>query len=153
MNGDLAARIAQFLNAHHVMSLATVGEDGAHAANVFYVRDGLALIWVSDPASRHSRHIAAQPAIAATIAPDYADFPEIRGLQISGHAGPVAGAPEQARAQRLLQARYPFLQRTLDGPPELAAAYQRAQFFRLDPARIVMIDNTRGFGAKETLVL
>jgi len=48
MNSDLTARITAFLDAHHVMSLATVGGDGPHAANLFYARDGYALIWVSD---------------------------------------------------------------------------------------------------------
>jgi hypothetical protein len=38
-----------------VMSLATSGESGPHAANVLYVRDDFALLWVSDPISRHSR--------------------------------------------------------------------------------------------------
>jgi hypothetical protein len=58
MNAETVARVIAFLDAHHVMSLATSGESGPHAANVLYVRDDFALLWVSDPISRHSREIA-----------------------------------------------------------------------------------------------
>jgi hypothetical protein len=36
MHAQAAARIAAFLDAHHVMSLATSGRDGPHAASLFY---------------------------------------------------------------------------------------------------------------------
>src|SRR6266545_3438203 len=86
MNSNLAARVMAFLDAHHVMSLATVGGDGPHAANLFYARDGYALIWVSDPTSRHSRHIEERAGVAATIARDCCDFPDVQGLQVRGRA-------------------------------------------------------------------
>ena len=79
---DLADRIAEFLDAHHVMSLATCGPHGPHGANVFYARDGLSLLWVSDRQSTHSMNIEINPQVSATIAPDYRDFAEIRGVQI-----------------------------------------------------------------------
>jgi uncharacterized protein YhbP (UPF0306 family) len=151
MSKELAERVVSFLDAHHVMSLATLGEDGPHATSVFYVRDGFALIWISDPDSKHSVHIEALSKTAATIAPDYADFPEIQGLQISGHAERITGELERVGAQRLLQSRYLFLQRLAEAPKELLDAYKRAQFYRLNPDRIVLIDNRRGFGSKETL--
>lgn len=153
MSTDLTDRIEAFLDAHHVVSLATLGPDGPHAANLFYVRDGLALIWVSDPASRHSEHIAAHPAVAATIAPDYSDFPEIRGLQLHGRAQLIASGEPQARAHALMQARFAFLRTTSAPDSPLRAAWERARFYRLEPGRIVLIDNTRSFGSKEILEL
>ena len=152
MSDELAARIASFLDAHHVMALATSGPDGAHAANLFFARDGLAPIWLSDPASRHSTHIALSPRVAATIAPDFSDFPEIKGLQLSGWARLVRDG-EQARARDLMQARYPFLRTAFAPGSPLQAAYARARFYRLEPARIALIDNSRGFGSKEVLDL
>jgi uncharacterized protein YhbP (UPF0306 family) len=150
---DLVARIASFLDAHHVVSLATSGPEGAHAANLFFACDGLALIWVSDPGSRHSSHIALDARVAATIAPDYCDFPEIKGLQLSGCARPISDDAECARARDLMQARYAFLRTALAAGSPLRAAYERARFYRLDPTRIVLIDNSRGFGSKEVLDL
>jgi hypothetical protein len=151
MSAGLAQRIAAFLDAHHVMSLATAGDKNPHAANVFYARDGLGLVWVSDPASQHSCDLQVRPQAAATIAPDYADFPEIQGLQVRGMAHRVADPGEQAHLLGLLKARYPFLAKLDTAPPDLKAAWARAALYRLDPQRIVMIDNTRGFGHKETL--
>ena len=153
MTDDLADRIVSFLDAHHVMSLATIGQDGPHAASLFYVRDRFALIWLSDPASRHSVHIDARPNVAATIAPDYCDFPEIQGLQICGQAERIRTELDQVRARKCLQTRYPFLQNASAGLRELRDAYDHAQIYRLHPARIVLIDNKRGFGSKEILDL
>ena len=152
MNMELAERIATFLATHHVLSLATGGPSGPHAANLFYACDGLTLVWVSDPTALHSRAIAADPRVAATIAPDYTDFAVIRGLQFAGMARRVA-EPERARHLALLEMRYSFLKQLADAPAELRTAYARIAVYRLEPARIVLIDNTMGFGHKETLDL
>ena len=153
MSDDLAERVENFLDLHHVMSLATLGPDGAHAANLFYARDGLTLFWVSDGDTRHSRHIAADPRVSATVAPDYADFAAIRGVQIRGRAEHVTATMQRIRLLALLAARYAFLGRMAEAPAKLRAAYERTQVYRLTPAEIVFIDNTKGFGHKETLTL
>ncbi len=150
-NADTAARIASFLDAHHVMALATCGEAGPHAANLLYVRDGFALLWVSHPGSRHSRDIAGDARVAATIAPDYVEIDTIRGIQISGRARALSGASHRAQARSLLEARYASLQRLSLG--RLRQAYEDMELYRLEPARIVLIDNSRGFAHKDTLEL
>jgi uncharacterized protein len=93
------------------MALATCGEGGPHAANVLYVRDGFALLWVSHPTSRHSREIANDARVAATIAPDYVEVDAIRGIQIWGRAHALSGASHRTHARLLLEARYPSLKR------------------------------------------
>lgn len=151
-NDDLAGRIATFLDAHHVMSLATCGPRGSHAANVFYARDGLSLFWVSDWQSTHSRNIAINPQVSATIAPDYSDFDEVCGVQIFGEAHQLSDAAERDGARALLATRYPTLQRLSDRPM-IEQAYSSAEAYRLVPNRIIMIDNRCGFGHKDTLDL
>jgi uncharacterized protein YhbP (UPF0306 family) len=154
MNNDrpqILLEIAALLDRHHVMSLATVCPDGPRAANLFYARDGFALLWVSDPSSRHSVAVEADARVAATIATDYSDFPEIQGLQISGRAFRVIETSSRQHARRRLEARYPFLHAAADASEELRKAYERAQFYRLEPASITIIDNTRGLGFKQTL--
>lgn len=153
MSADLADRIGAFLAAHHVMSLATSGPNGPHAANLFYACDGLALVWVSEPDTRHSRDIEADSRVAATIAPDYSDFAVIRGVQIAGAARQIVAEDHRMRLLALLEARYSFLRQSAAGPAELRQAYARISVYRLEPARLVMIDNTKGFGHKETLAL
>jgi uncharacterized protein YhbP (UPF0306 family) len=152
MNAQTVTRIAAFLDAHHVMSLATCGRDGPHATNLFYVRDGFALIWVSDPNSRHSTDIADDEVVAATISPDCFDIDDIRGVQISGHAHGVT-TDARAHARRLLEARYPRVKSLFEASSAMREVYARMEFYRLEPMRMVLIDNSRGFGHKETLEL
>jgi uncharacterized protein YhbP (UPF0306 family) len=111
----------------------------------------LALVWVSEPDTRHSREIEADSRVAATIAPDYSDFAAIRGVQIAGTARRIVAEDHRMRLLALLEARYPFLRQLTAGPAELRQAYARISVYRLEPARLVMIDNTKGFGHKETL--
>jgi len=153
MSSDLADRIGSFLAAHHVLSLATFGPGGPHATNVFYACDGLALVWVSEPDSRHSREIETDSRVAATIAPDYSDFAEVRGVQIAGTARRIVAEDQKTRYLAQLEARYPFLRQLGAGPARLREAYARISVYRLAPARMVMIDNTKGFGHKETIEL
>jgi uncharacterized protein YhbP (UPF0306 family) len=152
MDDERAHRFLAFLDAHHVMSLATVGADGPHAASLFYARDGFTLVWVSDPTSRHSQHVEGGAAVAATVAPDYDDFQTARGVQIVGHARRISEAQERGRARHILETRYAFLRRA-DLPAAVREAYAQAEFYRLEPTRLTMIDNARGFAAKDTLEL
>jgi uncharacterized protein YhbP (UPF0306 family) len=153
MTDGLRQRIGTFLGAYHVLSLATSGPNGPHAANLFYACDDLAPVWMSDPDTQHSRDIAAEPRVAATVAPDYSDFAAIRGVQMRGLARQIAAADERARLLGLLETRYPFLGQLAAAPPKLREAYARTAVYRLQPSRIVWIDNTQGFGHKETLDL
>lgn len=151
MNTELGRRIGAFLAAHQVMSLATSSASGPHAANLFYACDGLALVWVSEPDTQHSREIETDPRVAATVAPDYSDFAVIQGVQIAGVARRIVAAEERTRHLALLEARYPFLRQLATGPVKLQQAYARIAVYRLQPARIVLIDNRIAFGHKETL--
>lgn len=151
---NLGLDVEAFLAAHHVVSLATTDDDGGpHAACVMYALDGLRLYWMSDPESRHSRHIGARPRVTATVAPDYSDFREIRGLQLFGRARRLVDETESAQARQRMLSRYAFLAELASGPPALRAAFEKAGFYCLEPDRITLIDNTKGFGHKDTLEL
>jgi uncharacterized protein YhbP (UPF0306 family) len=150
-NAALRDEIRAFLLAHHVVSLATIVDGAAHAASVMFAAEDLSLYWTSDPGSRHSLAIERNSRVAATVAPDYADFRFIRGVQIAGRACRLGEAAEAAHARELLRRRFPFL-RELDGmPAALRAALDKGAYYRLDPDTITLIDNTRGFGNRHTL--
>jgi uncharacterized protein len=151
LSSETAERTKSFLDVHHVVSLATSGPDGPHAANVFYARDGFALVWVSDPRSRHSRNLKRDGQIAATVAPDCLELEDVRGVQIFGHAHAISDASDRARALRLIAARYPCVAQLARAPSGLCEAYATIAAYRLEPERIVLIDNSRGFGHKDTL--
>lgn len=149
---ELRAEILAFLDAHTVMTLATAGH-GGHACSLMYARDGFSLLWVSDPDSRHSRELEAEPRCAVTIAPDYEDFKEIRGLQIHGNARRINNPAARAKGMAKLAARYAFLKQFLTGPAELKRQMRKAAVYRLDPERITLIDNSKGFGHRDVLDL
>jgi uncharacterized protein len=153
MTIELRRQIGSFLAAHQVMSLATFGASGPHATSLFYACDELALVWLSEPETRHSREIEADPRVAATVAPDYSDFSTIRGVQIAGTAHRVVVGDERMRHLVQLEARYPFLGQLASGPLKLRQANARTAVYWLQPARIVLIDNSKGFGHKETLAV
>jgi hypothetical protein len=153
VSADTAQRIADFLDAHHVLSLATSGMNGPHAANVFYARESFALLWVSDPKTRHSMDIEVENRVAATVARDCRDFKDIVGVQICGRARAIIDASGRLSTGKILETRYPFLTRLSELPAVLRDAYGCVAFYRLEPERITLIDNSRGFGQKEMLEL
>ncbi len=151
---NLKHDIEQFLAAYHVMTLATTGEDGVvHAASLMFVAEDLSLYWMSDSAARHSRHLETDPRVAATVAPDYTDFHAIRGLQITGAARRLRDPAELDHARQLLRSRYAFLDQLARGPAALREAAQKAGHYRLTPERITLIDNSKGFGHKDSVLV
>jgi len=72
-------------------------------------------------------------------------------VQITGKARRIVAADERMRHLAQLEARYSFLGQLAAGPSKLRQAYARTAVYRLDPVRVVLIDNTKGFGHKETL--
>jgi uncharacterized protein YhbP (UPF0306 family) len=98
------ADLYAFLDAHHVAHLATAGEGGPHAAAVFFARvgDGAAITWISAPHVLHSRHLAVDPTVAASISPSAPGLGRIEGVQLRGR---VRVGVEEARDAWL--ARFP----------------------------------------------
>ena len=85
-------RWRDYLERHHVMTLATCSADGPWAAAVFYVqRSAPPCIFLSSPSSRHCRNLAQDPRCAATIQEDYSDWTQIKGIQLEGRRHRVAG--------------------------------------------------------------
>ena len=65
----------------------------------------------------------------------------------------MSGKGPRAHARRLLEARYPRVKPLFGASSPMREAYARMQFYQLEPTRMVLIDNSRGFGHKETLEL
>jgi uncharacterized protein YhbP (UPF0306 family) len=150
MSTDLRNRVLALLGEHHVMTLATAGNDGPWAAAVFYANDGLKLYFLSAPSTRHAQHLAANPRVAATIQRDYDDWPGIRGLQIEGTAREVA-PQDEARVRALYQSRYPLIGGGAGVPRKILEALDRIRWYELVPEDIHLIDNTLGFAHRELL--
>lgn len=139
-----------YLQAHHVMTLATHGSDGPWAAAVFYVSDGFTLYFLSAPASRHAAAIAAHARVAITVQEDYADWPQIKGIQAEGLACEVSG-DEEKRARRLYGDKYPVVGKLALAPAAIVKALAKVRWYRFMPERLYFIDNSAGFGHRDEI--
>jgi uncharacterized protein YhbP (UPF0306 family) len=151
---DLRVRIADYLRAHHTMTIATnaAGEQTPHAAHVFYaVDDRLRLVFLSQPASLHGCHIGTEAQVAATVSEEYQEWEMIQGVQIWGRAKLLRGSA-RAAALALYLKRFPFVKGMMGGrihSPKLGDI----GVYRVEPIRAAFTDNTTGFFGRETLEL
>jgi uncharacterized protein len=148
----LCARVLEYLRARHVMTLSTQGDAGPWAAAVFFVNDGFTFYWLSAPSSRHSMELRRNPRVAAAVHEDYAAWPEIKGVQIEGHAGEAAAA-EETRARSLYREKYPLVGATSRAPAPIVVALAKARCYKLVAERVHFLDNTIAFGHREELDL
>jgi hypothetical protein len=145
----LRRTVQAYLAMHNVLSLATHGPEGPWAASVFYVHVEWTFYFLSDPDSRHSRDIALNSRVAATINPDYTDWREIRGVQLAGTAALVTNPGELARGFTAYQRKYPFVTHERQTPAELARALRHVRLYRLVPSQLLFVDNSHGLGHRE----
>ena len=78
--------IQKFIRNHNTMTLATYGKKGIGAAAVFYApsKEGISLIFVSNPKSEHIINLENNNKCAATIQEDGLKWDMIKGLQVKG---------------------------------------------------------------------
>jgi uncharacterized protein len=145
-----AARQAalDYLQRHHVMSLATSGPLGLWAAAVFYANDSFELIFLSAAHSRHAQNMAAEPRVAATIQEDYDDWRAIKGIQLEGVVRLLAGA-ERKRAIARYRERHAFL---VTAPAPVRLALGLVNWYCLSPDLLYFVDNERGFGHRDEII-
>lgn len=145
---DARAAALAYLATHHVVTLATSGPEGVWAAAVFYANDGFRLTFLSAGHTRHAQAIAGTPQVAATIQEDYADWPAIQGLQLSGTARQLAGAEREAAIGRYRN-KYPFIAQPI---PALVTALAKVNWYLLEPDLVYFIDNSQGFGHRDVVM-
>jgi hypothetical protein len=148
----LPPQVEAYLASHRVMTLATTGPAGPWAAAVFYVHRGPALYFLSSPGSRHGLALAQDARCAATIQEQYADWAQIQGIQLEGRVVEVQGE-EQFQARQHYGEKFPSVGALSAAPAELAAAWAKVRWYRLQAARLCFIDNSRGFGHRDTFDL
>ena len=146
---ELADAIADYLDGHSVLNLATAGPEGPHAASVFYARRAFELFWFSEPTTRHSRDLARGIGCAGTITENVEDHTLIQGLQLQGVGEELTDAAERQAGLDALLARYDFLKDFMAG--DGAARMEATSIYRFRPLHITWIDNSVSFGFRQTL--
>jgi uncharacterized protein (TIGR02284 family) len=147
---DEAATIrrAQVLvDSHHTLTLATVGDGGPWASSVSYVHDAFTFYFVSDPRSRHASNILSDARVSATINDDFAEWTDIRGVQLEGRGEIVSDLTARIDIFAKVLSRFPFLH-TIEGDPEDVAAESSYAAFKITPSRLWLVDHDRGQHAR-----
>ena len=145
-------QVQRYLREHHVMTLASHGDAGVWAAAVFYANDGFAIYFLSSPSSRHCQNLASSPRASAAIHEDYAEWREIKGVQMEGIASVLSG-DEEEKARRLYAAKFPIVGKPEQMPASIIKALAKVRWYKLIPDRLYFIDNSAGFGHRDEIEL
>jgi uncharacterized protein YhbP (UPF0306 family) len=148
MKGSVRTRAEKYLRDHNVATLATRGSGDLWAAAVFYVNDGFTLYFLSSPTTRHCANLAQDPAVALTIQEDYADWLEIKGIQIEGVCSEISGAEEEL-ARRLYGKKFPVVGLLAQAPAAIVKALAKVRWYKVVPQRLYFIDNSAGLGHRD----
>jgi len=93
-------RISRFLRRHHVLTLSSVSDAGSWTAHVFYayMPDHNALVFTTDPGTRHGREMFEYPTVSGGIVLETKVVGRIRGIQLTGKTKRLGD--EETRDQR-----------------------------------------------------
>ena len=133
----LHKRIRSLFRRHHLLSIATVSEQGPWCASCFYAWDeeNNTLIITTDTDTRHGAEFRANPNVAGTIALETKRIGRIRGAQFTGTVSEPTG-DDLRRAKTVYLKRFPY------------AALADLHLWTIRLNHIKLTDNRLGFGKK-----
>lgn len=145
MQPDTERFILDMLQAHNILTLATVREDGyPQATTVGYVHEGLILYIGTFAEAQKVANIRRCPKVSLTIDKDNDDWSQIKGLSMGGTAEILTDPDAIARVATLFTAKFPQIA-ALAVPIDPATVV----FLKVTPSVISVLDYTKGFGHTE----
>ena len=131
-------RILKFLKKHHVCTLATCRENQPWCTSVFYVflEEETALVFTSDPATRHMAEVMCNQKVAGAIAVETEVIGLIRGVQFSGVVHEPSEPEIKKRVLLAYLKRFPY------------AILNASPLWILKLHEVKLTDNRLGFGKK-----
>jgi uncharacterized protein YhbP (UPF0306 family) len=104
MNVD--QQIIDFINEHHLLTLATSKGNIPYCCNVFYVYDlaNNQLIFSTDTKTKHAQDFTLNPNVAGSIALETKEVTKIQGVQLLGKITELKGGDLKAAKKQYLQA-------------------------------------------------
>ncbi len=143
MDESMKQKVLALLDAHRIMTIATLRPDGwPQATTVGYANEGLALYFLCGLDSQKAANIARDNRVSLTIDHDTDQVMEITGLSMAARAEPVLDHAEGEKVLRLLMAKY-SPQKSLPLPMPKP---EEVRIFRVTPVVISVLDYTKGFG-------
>ena len=144
MDDSFKAKILALLDAHRIMTLATLRPDGwPQATTVGYVSEGLTIYFLCGLDSQKANNLARDSRVSLTIDHDTPDMMAITGLSIAGHAVEIRDSAEAGRIIAMLPGKYP---EAAAAPPFPMPSPHDVRVFKVTPLVISVLDYTQGFG-------
>jgi len=102
-------QIIEFINEHHLLTLATSNNNEPYCCNAFYVfdKENRALIFSSDTTTKHAQDFIKNPKVAGSIALETKVVGKIQGLQLLGEIIKLNGKKLEKASKQYLKA-YPY---------------------------------------------
>lgn len=150
MKDAIRNQILRLLDAHRIMTVATLRPDGwPQATTVGYVNEGLTLYFLCGLKSQKAMNLAKDDRVSLTIDHDTADVMAITGLSMAARATPVTDRAEAEKVLRMLPLKYP------DAPPlpMKMPTPDEVRLFRVEPVVISVLDYSKGFGYTELVTV
>lgn len=131
------SKITDFIDEHHVLTLATSNENMPYCANCFYVylKNENAFVFTSDNATKHVQQAIKNERVAGSVVLETSVIGKIQGIQFTGRMFLPDGDLAKT-ANRKYMLRYPF------------AKLMDTQLWVLEIDFIKFTDNRLGFGKK-----
>jgi nitroimidazol reductase NimA-like FMN-containing flavoprotein (pyridoxamine 5'-phosphate oxidase superfamily) len=144
MDDQIKQKVLALLEAHRIMTIATLRPDGwPQATTVGYVSQGLTLWFLCGLDSQKARNITHDNRVSITIDHDTPDLLSITGLSMAARAHRVSDRAEAEKVIGMLPLKYP------DAPPATAQmkmpSPEDVALFRVVPEIISVLDYTQGF--------
>jgi len=144
MDDLMKRKILSLLEAHRIMTIATLRPDGwPQATTVGYVNEGLRIWFLCGLQSQKAGNLALDDRVSLTIDHDTADLMSITGLSMAARAHRVTDRAEAEKVIAMLPLKYPdappsTAQMKMPGPDDVA-------LFRVVPEIVSVLDYTKGF--------
>ena len=130
-------QIIDFINEHHLLTLATSKGTIPYCCNVFYIYDvaNNQFIFSSDTKTKHAKDFTLNPKVAGSIALETKEVAKIQGIQLLGEIIELKGEDLKVAKKQYLQA-FP------------CARLMEIHLWAMQLAFIKMTHNRLGFGKK-----
>lgn len=130
-------RVVDFIQEHHVLTLATSIENNPWCANCFYIYlpDENCFVFTSDDNTKHIQDIKNNPQVAGSVVLETNTVGKIRGIQFRGLLSRPP-KPLKSKVKKAYIKRFPY------------AALMNTSLWIVKLNYIKMTDNRLGFGKK-----
>lgn len=131
------SRIVEFINEHHVLTLATSFNEEPWCANCFYtyMEDENSLVFTSDFDTKHIQQASHNIFVAGSVVLETSTIGKIQGIQFQGIISQPQGELHE-KAKKAYLKRFPI------------AMLMDTHLWVIDLTYIKMTDNRLGFGKK-----